>query len=444
MKSVQLDMFSPLYYSTLGYDEELINYLTFIEDEHIRRLFPQPIQDRNGRQPCDPVTLFRMHFLYFTRPEFSSFRQMCKELKKPKHQDYRNFLGIKGSKVPSHSALSRFRKQLGMKKNEEQFANFQSGFINQAKQMEGFLNLMIGSLDSRPIYAGVGGFKKECTCQNPDKCNCPPRFSDPDAKVGRQRIKVNQNKYFVGYRKNTIICPSSQGPMPLASVVPNAKVSDTNMLIPSLKRLEKLGVSLPYLIADMGYLGGQNKITAMKDFSTAVITEVKKNMNVPENCDEKGRVQCPEGHLAVYDGFDKEALIVTYCGDMTKCRSCLRYGVCEKEFNYSFEQNPQFYGPVAQGSELQARMLKFRKQSELNFALESNLLDNVFSHKKLRIKGKKRVETYLRLADTCRLIFGMIHHAEEKLVPKERHNLLRSLAQQAIYEWVASREEQAA
>jgi hypothetical protein len=38
----------------------------------------------------------------------------------------------------------------------------------------------------------------------------------------------------------------------------------------------------------------------------------------------------------------------------------------------------------------------------------------------------------------------MIHHAEEKLVPKERHSLLRSLAQQTIYEWVAAREEQAA
>ena len=95
MNTIQLDMFSPLYYSTLGYDEELINYLTFIEDEHIRRLFPQPIQDGTGRPPCDPITLFRMHFLYFTRPEFVSFRQMCQELKKPKHQDYRNFLGIR-------------------------------------------------------------------------------------------------------------------------------------------------------------------------------------------------------------------------------------------------------------------------------------------------------------------------------------------------------------
>jgi hypothetical protein len=80
-------------------------------------------------------------------------------------------------------------------------------------------------------------------------------------------------------------------------------------------------------------------------------------MNVPENCDYKGRVQCPEEHLAIYDGFDKETLTATYRGDMTKCPSCLRQGLCEKEFNYSFERNPKFYGPLAQGSELQARML---------------------------------------------------------------------------------------
>jgi hypothetical protein len=64
---------------------------------------------------------------------------------------------------------------------------------------------------------------------------------------------------------------------------------------------------------------------------------------------------------------------------------------------------------MGQGSELHARMLKFHKQSELNFAIESNLLDKVLHHKKLRIRGRKRVEIYLRLADTFRLILGMIH-----------------------------------
>ena len=432
--NIQLDMLSPLYYSTLGYDEELINYLAFIDDSFIYELFPEYSNDNKGRTPNDPVVLFRMHFLYYTRPEFRSFRQMCEELNKPKQQDYRNFLGVKSVRVPSHASLSRFRKELGL--SELGIDEINKNVLGQARSMDGFLNLMIGTLDSRPVYAAVGGFRKECTCGNPESCKCKPRFSDKDATVGRQRIKVNQNKFFVGYRKNTIVCPSSQGPMPIASVIVDAKTSDSKMLLPCLEQLDKVDIHIPYMIADMGYIGGDDKITAMKDYDTAVCTEVKKNMLIPEECDDQGRVTCPEGHLAIYEEFDKEALTCTYSGDKSFCPNCIRYGTCAKEFVHSFEKDPQFFGPIGQGSELQVRMLQFRKQSELNFALESNLLDNVTHHNKLTVRGMERVEIYLRLSDISRLIMGMLHHAEKHFVPQGRATLLRRLAEQAIYDRV--------
>jgi len=440
--NIQLDILSPIYYSTLGYDSELINYFSFIDDSFIYDLFPEYEIYKIGRKPNDPVVLFRMHFLYFTRPEFISFRQMCKELNKPKHQDYRNFLGVKNINVPSHTALSRFRKKLGL--SDSQFDEINKNVLVQAKGMEGFLNLMIGSLDSRPVFAGVGGFKKECVCGTPENCTCKPRFSDKDATVGRQRIKVNQNMYFVGYRKNTVICSSTQGPMPIASVVVDAKTSDSKMLIPCLEQLNKVDVQLPYLVADMAYIGGDDKITAMEDFGTAVFTEVKKNMIIPEVCDEKGRVTCPEGYLAIYSEFDKESLTVTYCGDTSHCFGCLRYGTCSKEFTYSFKKEPQFFGPIGQGSELHERMLRLRKQSELNFALEANLLDYVLHHKKLTVRGIKRVSVYLKMADIFRLIKGMLHHAEEFFVPQGRGELLRQLAEQAIYDRVVLKNGNAA
>jgi len=37
----------------------------------------------------------------------------------------------------------------------------------------------------------------------------------------------------------------------------------------------------------------------MKDYGVVVSTEVKKSMIIPETCDEKGRVTCPEDHLAI-------------------------------------------------------------------------------------------------------------------------------------------------
>ena len=432
MMNIQLDMLSPLYYSTLGYDEELINYFSFIDDSFIYDLFPEYQSDNKGRTPNDPVVLFRMHFLYFTRPEFISFRQMCKELKKPKHQDYRNFLGVKTIRVPSHTALSRFRKKLGL--SDSKIDEINKNVLVQAKGMEGFLNLMIGSLDSRPVFAAVGRFKKECICGTPKSCTCKPRFSDKDATVGRQRTKVNQNKFFIGYRKNTVISSSSQGPMPIASVVVDAKTSDSKMLIPCLEQLDKVGVHLPNMIADMAYIDGDDKIAAMKDYRTAVCTEIKKNMIIPEVCDERGRVTCQEGHLAIYEEFDRESLTVTYCGDNSFCTNCMRYETCPKEFVHYFEKEPQFFGPIGQGSKLQERMLRFRKQSELNFALEANLLDNVLHHKKLTVRGIKRVEIYLKLADVFRLIRGMLHHAEAYFVPQGRSALLRRLAEQSIYD----------
>ena len=162
-----------------------------------------------------------------------------------------------------------------------------------------------------------------------------------------------------------------------------------------------------------------------------VYTEVKKDMIRPEVCDEQGRVLCTEGHLAMYDGFDTETMMVQYVGDPSHCCSCLRWGTCDKYFEFSFLEKPQFFGPIAQGSQLARSCLNFRKQVELNFALEANLLDRV---KKLPIRGQKRVETYLRLVDLSRLILGMIHHAQEYFVPKGRNQELSRLAEQAIYD----------
>ena len=433
----QLDMFSPLYYSTLGYDEELIDYLSFIEDSKIRTLFPEPVKDPRGRKRWNAVVLFRMHYLYFTKPEFVSFRQMCQELAKPKQQDYRNFIGLIDHKVPSHAALSRFRTALGLsgeaEDTEKKIDKINRMFVSQATEMEGFLNLMLGSLDSRPVYAKVGGFKKECTCKTPDNCTCKVRFSDPDATSGRQRVKVNGNRYFVGYRKNTVVCPSSQGPMPLGSVVVDAKTSDGTMLLKCLEYLKLMGIVLLFLIADMGYIDGRDKVTALTKYNIAVSTEVKKNMIRPEECDEQGRLLCPEGYLAEFLDFDHERLLVTYGGNQEQCQSCIRSGTCDREFTYSFEKEPQFFGPVPQGSKLQQEMLKFRKQSELNFALESNLLDGVFRHKKLPVRTIDRVEPYLKLADICRLIEGMRDYCHEKYVSEERTVILRELAEKEIY-----------
>ena len=141
-----------------------------------------------------------------------------------------------------------------------------------------------------------------------------------------------------------------------------------------MKRMKKLDIQLPNLVADMGYIDSQDKIDAHKTYHTTVFTEVKKDMIRPEVCDEQGRVRCPEGHLAVYDGFDTEDMRVQYVGDPSHCDSCLRWGTCEKRFEFSFEANPQSFG-VATGKGLP----KFPQTSRTKLCLRSKPSESCFS-----------------------------------------------------------------
>ena len=157
--------------------------------------------------------------------------------------------------------------------------------------------------------------------------------------------------------------------MPLGSVVVHAKTSDSQMLLPSLKRMKELDIQLPNLVDDMGYIDGQKRLKTsrpqdLKTYHTTVFTEVKKDMIRPEVCDEQGRVFCPEVHLAVYAGFDTEDMIVQYVGDKSHCDSCLRWGPVRDASDFLLRRSPKFSGHstgIATGKVLS----EFRKQAKL-------------------------------------------------------------------------------
>ncbi|WP_397376500.1 transposase [Paenibacillus sp. MER 180] len=74
-----------------------------------------------------------MHYLYFTRPEISSFRELESQLKEPKNQAWRNFIGVPNiEKVPTHSSLSNFRAKV----SSELFYAILFDLIAQALQLK--------------------------------------------------------------------------------------------------------------------------------------------------------------------------------------------------------------------------------------------------------------------------------------------------------------------
>ena len=105
---------------------------------------------------------------------------------------------------------------------------------------------------------------------------------------------------------------------------------------------------------------------------------------------------------------------------------------CDKQFSFSFEENPFFYGPVPQGSEPQNQILHFRKQVELAFAHESNQLDSVMRHKKVPVRKTVRVQSFFIMRDLFRMIERMIKQARDTLLPKDHVEKIKELQQVQI------------
>ncbi|MCL5780543.1 MAG: hypothetical protein M1119_06435 [Firmicutes bacterium] len=69
---LQLELLPYHYYNTLGFDVELIDYVNHVNDQIVLEKV-KVLYKVGGRPPVDPRTYFRMHYLYFTRPELRPF-----------------------------------------------------------------------------------------------------------------------------------------------------------------------------------------------------------------------------------------------------------------------------------------------------------------------------------------------------------------------------------
>ncbi|RIV16617.1 hypothetical protein D2Q93_16850 [Alicyclobacillaceae bacterium I2511] len=425
---LQLNLLPYAYYNTLGFDPALIDYIDYIDDSFLLDMV-DPLYNRNGRVPTSPITYFRMHYLYFTRPEITSFRELSRQLKDPKNQAWRSFIGVQNpSKVPSHQSLSDFRTKVG----PEGFEKIRNEFIRQAVKIDGFIQDILAAIDSRPIYANVNGYKKKrCGCEDKKTCSCEKTFSDPDATYGVQRSKANQSKFFIGYRKHSITCATSQGPIVLLSILKPNNIHDVNLMLPLIEQVRKVEeLRTKYLAADLGYLDADDQKTAFHDHDMTVVTGFKSNTVLPEACDTLGRPECEQGHRLVWDGFDTVNATSWFRGDVSYCSGCPLQGTCDKQFGFFMDENPVLYGPVPQDTAPHKQMLHFRKQIELSFAIESNKLTTVMKHKKVPVKGTDRVQSFFAMQDMSTLITAQLAHIQETQLPKEHEEILAQMCRE--------------
>jgi hypothetical protein len=188
--------------------------------------------------------------------------------------------------VPVHSCLSNFRAKI----NGELFYTILFDLIAQALKLKDFLLPMLTGIDSRPIWANVNGYKhKRCSCQDQNKCACEKTYSDPDATCGVQPTKANQNKFFIGYRKHSIVCPSPKGPIVLFSIILPNDTADVKVMLPLIEMMKKIeGLKVDYLVADLGYFDADDQKEALLQHDVAVVTEIKKNTSFLNTAPPKG------------------------------------------------------------------------------------------------------------------------------------------------------------
>ncbi|MDC3417657.1 transposase [Aquibacillus salsiterrae] len=182
--------------------------------------------------------------------------------RRTQNQAWCNFIGTPNIKdVPAHSSLSHFRKYV----TPELFYEILFNLIGQALKLDDFLQPTLAGIDSRPVYALVNGYKKKrFNCENKDTCECEKTYSDPDAKVGVQRNKANQNKFFIGYRKHSIVCPTPTGPVVLLSIILPPDTADIDVLLPLVEKLKQIGdLKVDYLVTDLGYFSKEDQATSL-------------------------------------------------------------------------------------------------------------------------------------------------------------------------------------
>lgn len=90
---LQLELLPYHYYNTLVFDPELIDYINHVDDAIVLEKIA-PLYKNGGHPHVDPRVCFQMHYLYFIRPEISSFRELVRQLKEPKNLARRNFIGV--------------------------------------------------------------------------------------------------------------------------------------------------------------------------------------------------------------------------------------------------------------------------------------------------------------------------------------------------------------
>ena len=170
--------------------------------------------------------------------------------------------------------------------------------------------------------------------------------------MGGRTLKSGQSQCFVGYKKHTLrlwITRYEPGVLlvPLVSWAAPANVSEGGLLRPSLAYcVRQWGWRPDYVVADMGYISAAAKKTCREQWQVAVITHIRKNMNLVAPFESERRATCPQGQSLQWLGYDWREARHRFGPTETRslCAICWEQSQCLQRFEYSAADHETLLG----------------------------------------------------------------------------------------------------
>ena len=217
--------------------------------------------------------------------------------------------------------------------------------------------------------------------------------------------------------------------VPLVSFMESANVFEGYFLKPMIqKSQDEFALSIDIVVADMGYLGSDQKKELREQCQTAVLTKVRENMSPPEPYVDSGCPECPEGIPLSWDGYDPDLKVHSYIGptDQVACQFCPFNASCYQEMSISPLVDEHRFGIIPLHTKVAQKMLQqIRPQVERGFENDKNKL----SLNRFFTNSLKMAKVIGYLTDACQVLLLLSEmktntKAKAKRVMKESYTQL--------------------
>lgn len=166
--------------------------------------------------------------------------------------------------------------------------------------------------------------------------------------------------------------------MPLVSWVTPANVNEGGLLLPSLRWCRKyLGWWPGLVVADMGYMSLDQKRAARLGWQTAVVTKLRKGMDLLKPYVSEKELHCPQGQVLEWWEYEPENATQWFRTPATPdlCVHCWQATDCPRHFGYPSAQHETLFGLLPLASRTAQRLLlQVRPWIEASQSFEKNQL----------------------------------------------------------------------